>query len=96
MSLPAPEEYYLEGFIQLADSQAQTIQEKYKWKDASVNIGEIPSPSPSDLRDKFTAGKKYSVSDEFMQEHSQKSSYPICKFILNAESRILYFYIQNI
>ena len=96
LSLPAPEEYYIEGFIQLTGSQVQTIQEKYKWKDAPVNIVEIPSPSPSDLRDKFAAGKKYSVSDEFMQEHAQRSSYPQCKFILNAESCVLYFYLQSI
>jgi hypothetical protein len=94
--LPAPEEYFVKGFIKIDDSTSKALREKYSWNAVKLEGTSIDKPATPGIADSFVSGGDYLESPDFMREHTRKSSFSNGRIILNPTTGVIYFDLQDL
>jgi len=94
--LPAPEEYFVRGFIKIDEPISKALQAKYPWNSVSFDKTSIDKPSTSSPVDSFLAGGDYLESSDFMREQTKQSSSSNGRMIFSPTARVIYFDLQNL
>lgn len=94
--LPAPEEYFVRGFIKITEPSARTLQVEYQWTPLTLDVATIDRPTTASIADGFFKGNSYLESKDFMREHTKRSAFSSGRIILNPDAMIVYFDLQNL
>ena len=94
--LPAPEEFFIKGFVEVSDETAKKIVTQYTWSPLTLNPLSIDKPTTPSIADSFFSANDFMESKDFMREHTKQSSFSKGRIILSPSTKIFYFDLQNL
>jgi len=93
--IPAPEEYYIRGFIQISENVKAQILESYEWQDVEIDVNGLNKPPFVSMYEEFIKVEEFKKSEDFMQEHTKKSPCSVGEIILNPKTNTVYFDLSS-
>ncbi len=94
--LPAPEEYFIRGFVKIPNEATKHLLKDFNWNTTKFNISTINKPTTTSIADEFLSSKELLESEDFMRKHTKKSSFSNGRLILSPRSNVLYFDLANL